>query len=284
MSNDPKLTIAGDNDLASDTARHAISSGLADPVYLWRTIEDPLVTQAPVVVLADHAERKQFARTAIDSGTSVVSLPFADPDEQTAQAVLDGKLRIMSSFHGLPTIARLFADCRSRAYGRRYGVYAAHRLPRNYTDRLNESVADLGTLVTSLIDSPLGRVSAIATPFGWFILARFDDETIATIEVSALLPEADEPNGELIVEVTGSEAVLRAEPERQSVITNGNDGFQRQRWYADPPEFLLSSALAIVNRDVGDASISALRLVQYMREAAASDNAIAVSPEPDQAG
>jgi hypothetical protein len=266
MSNEPELTIAGNNDLSSDTARHAISSGLADPVYLWRSTEDPLVTQAPVLVLADKDDRQGFARAAIDAGASVISLPILEPDEHVEKSVLDGSLRLMSSLHGLPTIARLIADCQSGAYGRRYGVYAAHRLPRNSSDQLSESIADLGTLVTSLVDSPLNRVSTTEAPFGWFVLARFADDTIATIEVSAVLPEVHEPNGELLVEVTGSEAVLRAEPERQSVIVNGNAGYQRMPWYAGPEETLLNHALRLLQqRDLG-AQRSALDLLAAIND------------------
>jgi hypothetical protein len=282
MGSEPKLIIAGDNDLASDSARYAISSGQADPVYLWRSMSDPIVAATPVVVLADPAERAEFARTAIDAGLSAVSLPIAEPDERIEQAVLDGKLTFISSLNGLPTIARLVADNQAGVFGRRYGVYAAHRLPRNFVDQLDETLADLTVLVASMIDSPLKQLSATMTPFGRFVLARFDDETIATIEVSAVLPPADEPNGELLVEVTGSDAVLRAEPERQSILINSSGRVSRQAWYAEPSEFLLSTALASVNGSPSDASTSALRLSQHLREASASEHSITVSSVDDQ--
>jgi hypothetical protein len=283
VSNEPNLVIAGDNDLASDTARHAISSGLADPVYLWRSIDDPLVSQAPVVILSDRSERAGFARAALDAGSRIVSLPISDLDGQLESAVQDGRLRFASRLHGLPTMARLTDDCLSGFSGRRYGVFAAHRLPANFAGELEEALTDLLVFVASLIDSSLVRVSATTSALGrqetagWFIIARFADDTIATIEVSAVLPESDQPDGELLVEVTGSDVVLRAEPERQSVVVNGGDGLQKSPWYAEPPEFLLSRALAITQDERVEPHVSAMRLLQWRVDAVTSDRAISAT-------
>lgn len=282
MSSEPKLTIAGDNDLASDAARHAISSGLADPVYLWRTIDDPIVGAAAVVILADVPERAGFARSALNAGLPVVSLPIDQPDEQIAQAVFDGGLRFLSSLHGLPTMARLASDCSAGLYGRRYGVFAAHRLPRNAADLVPACLCDLVVYVCSLVESPMVRLSATASTLGgkttaaWFLLVRFADDTIATIEVGALLPDADESTGELLVEVTGSEAVLRAEPERQAVITVGSDGLQRQSWYAEPSEWILTHAVKLLESSSAPQQRSLSNIWTLLHEAARSIEAVEV--------
>ena len=284
MSNEPNLVIAGDNDLASETARHAISAGMADPVYLWRTTDDPLVSQAPVVILADPPERLGFARMALDAGNQVVSLPITDADQQIDDAVTAGRCSLVSRLHGLPTMSRLAADCRSGSYGRRYGVFAAHRIPVNFASELEDALFNLLVYVASLIDSPLVRVSATTSELGgqttaaWFIIARFADDTIATIEVTAVLPESDQPNGELVVEVTGSDAVLRAEPERQSVMVNGSNGLRKFPWYAEPPEFLLAQALTMLQDKRVESHVSAMRLLQRSGDAAVSDQAVSTLP------
>lgn len=283
MSNEPQLVIAGNNDLASETARHAISSGQADPVYLWRSTQYPLVSRSPVVILSDLEERSDFAHAALEAGSHVVSLPITEADPEFEQAIAEGRLKLMSRHHGLPTMARLAGDCRAGLFGRRYGVFAAHRLPVNFADELEDAVSDLIVYVASLIDSPLVRVSATSSnlggqePAGSFIIARFADDTIATIEVSAILPGSDQPNGELFVEVTGSDAVLRAEPERQSVVVNDGNGLRKFPWYAEPPEFLLSQALSIAREGQVESQFSAMQLLQRRDEAATSDRAVSVS-------
>lgn len=278
MSAEPTLTIAGNNDLATDAARHAMSAGFGDPVYLWRSTRDPIVGLAPVVILAEKSERAELAFSAIEAGAPVVSLPIPDLDERLAGAIVDGRLKLMSRLHSLPAMARLWADCRAGRYGRLYGVYAAHRLPRNYSSDLDSSVSDLIVYITSLIDSPLERIQVTKADHGdvaaWFILARFADQTIATLEVGALLPDADEPNGELLVEVTGSDAVLRAEPERQSVVVNGPGGVQMQAWYAEPSGPLLQHASQLMQDSDLVKQTASLNLLTSLSNAALSEEAV----------
>lgn len=282
MSNQPALTIAGDNDLSTNAARHAIAAVPDDPVYLWRSIADPVVSKAPVVVLADVAERAGFAQAALDAGIPAVSLPIKDPDVDLKQAIADGRLRLMSRLHGLPTLARLQQDAMNGTVGRRYGVFASHRIPVNFADELDDVVDDLVTYCCSLIDAPLSRVSVttsdLGTPetAGWFILARFADETIATIEVAAVLPEADEPAGELLIEVTGSDAVLRAAPEQQGVLIRGAEGVSRSNWYAEPSDFLLQRATQLRDLETNTTSLSAMKLMQKRFEAATANQAVEV--------
>ncbi len=285
MSNEPTLTIAGNNDLASETARHAIASGVADPVYLWKSIDAPLVSAAPALILADADERAGFARAALGAGIPVVSLPIDNPDDAIVQAMLDGRLRLMSRLHGLPALDRLYTDCEAELYGRRYGVFAAHRLPRNAVQDLEPALCDLVVYVASLIDSPLVRLSATTSNLdtsstaAWFLLARFADDTIATIEVGAMLPEADDAGGELLVEVTGSDAVLRAEPERQSILVNRSGGHEWMAWYAAAPEFLLRRAVSLLKLPDPSCSRSALHFMQRRVEAAKADRSLPVSPD-----
>jgi hypothetical protein len=280
VSHESTLTIAGDNDLASESARHAISAGLGDPVYLWRSIQDPLVSAAQVVILADAEERAGFAATALEAGLKVISLPIRDLDDDLTAAIRDGRLQFMSRLHGLPTLARLQHDARPPALGRRYGVFAAHRLPATFADDLDDTVDDLVTYCCSLIDAPLTRISATAADLGtpstagWFVLARFADDTIATIEVSAVLPDAGDPNGELTVEVTGSDSVLRAVPEQQSVVINGSQGFQRSAWYADPSAFLLQRATQLLEHKDTVGAMSAALLIQRRLEASRMEQAL----------
>lgn len=275
----PQLTIAGNNDLASEVARYALASGVANPVYLWRDIRDPLPARTPMIVLAEPDERAGFARAAVESGVIAVSLPLPDPDAELTRAIEAGTLRQLSPLHGLPALDRLHRDARERREGRRYGIYAAHRLPRNHAGRADAALNDLVSFVAALGDGRVEHVRATSADLGesttgWFVLARFVSGTIATIEVSPVLPDADEPHGEVLIEVTGSEVVLRAEPERQSVEVRASTGVRSYPWYAGPEPSLTGAAMDLLEHGSLDDQMAILDLTRSIEPAAQSDGIV----------
>lgn len=279
MTATPQLTIAGNNDLAAEMSRHALASGTADPVYLWRDARDPLPAPTPVIVLSEMGERASFGRAAIEAGLTVVTLPIPDPEEDLERAVESGQLRQISRLHGVPALSRLHRDARDRQDGRRYGIYAAHRLPANNYQAVPEALREVVAFVATLGDGTLEHVRATTASFGhgtdgWFVLAQFANGTIATLEVSAVLPESDSPHGELLVEVTGSAGVLRAEPERQSVVGQGTNGVIRHPWYADPHGPLLERAMDLVEDDSREGQVAGMKLMRAVGAAAESDGLV----------
>lgn len=109
--------------------------------------------------------------------------------------------------------------------GRLYGCFTSFRVARgvagdHVTMRalLPAIAVTLDLLPSPIVRAHARRASLFAANDAWFVTLRCADETIATIEALAVLDPADGLSRDLLVEVTASERVLRAEPMRQSVV------------------------------------------------------------------
>ena len=107
--------------------------------------------------------------------------------------------------------------------GRRYGCFASFRLPRSERAEqvMFEALAPVvGTALDLLDTAPrriwAARMSLLRPDDAWFATLTLVDETIVTLEALAVTDPAQGP--ELLIEVTGSHRVLRAEPLRQAVV------------------------------------------------------------------
>jgi hypothetical protein len=104
-----------------------------------------------------------------------------------------------------------------------YGCFTSFRIPRGATPEelmlgalLPAVSVTLDLLPKRVIRVFAQRSSLFADGDAWFVTLKLEDETIVSIEAMA---SNDEPTGrELLVEVTASERVLRAEPMKQSVV------------------------------------------------------------------
>jgi predicted dehydrogenase len=98
------------------------------------------------------------------------------------------------------------------------------------------AVATTLDLLAGDITRVWGRhASLFATQDAWFVTLRFADETIASIEALSATEPAQ--GRELLVEVTGSERVLRAEPLRQAVVVERlGSAPAHQPWWEDVAE------------------------------------------------
>ena len=105
--------------------------------------------------------------------------------------------------------------------GRIYGCYASMRIPRgsNEEQLLAGAVGPILAVCRDLLPAPVARAWATrASLFGendaWFITLRLADDVIVTIEA---LASAGASAREILIEITGSERVIRAEPTAQGI-------------------------------------------------------------------
>jgi predicted dehydrogenase len=129
--------------------------------------------------------------------------------------------------------------------GKIYGCFGSFRLPRGSSAEVVELSALLPIVAVALdlLPQPVTsafakRASLFAGNDAWFVTLRLADETIVSLE--ALASSEPATGRELLIEVTGSDRVLRAEPFRQSVFIEPLDAAPvAQSWWEDPMERFL---------------------------------------------
>jgi hypothetical protein len=103
-----------------------------------------------------------------------------------------------------------------------YSCFGSIRLQRGSSrdDVLQEALTPLLAYVLALFEQPIERIwarrgSIEGAEDAWFVTLRLADEVIVTLEALASADPATGP--ELLVEIIGSERVMRCEPTRQAV-------------------------------------------------------------------
>lgn len=137
--------------------------------------------------------------------------------------------------------------------GRVYGCYASMRVPRGSSAEalVAGAVGPVLAVCRDLLPAPVVRVWATRSSlFGeddaWFITLRLVDDVIVTIEAIA---SAGASARELLVEITGSDRVLRAEPTTQGIRVEPLGGeVMVWPWWED----LAERFLALVDRRAAD--------------------------------
>lgn len=127
-----------------------------------------------------------------------------------------------AAFEAIEEMTRVL---RAGEAGRLYGCFTSVRIARG-ASRDDVSYAALLPAIAVTLDLLTGvvervhatRMSLLGDDDAWFVTLRLADDTIATIEAMAVLDPVGGLPRELLVEVTASERVLRAEPTRQSVV------------------------------------------------------------------
>jgi hypothetical protein len=131
--------------------------------------------------------------------------------------------------------------------GRVYGCFTSFRVNRGQDSEAVAFNALLPALAVTfdLVPGQVSRVHAtraslLADDDAWYVVIRLADATILTIEAMAVLDPAEGINRDILVEVTASERVLRAEPKRQAVLveTLGAAG-RLHPWWEDLNERFL---------------------------------------------
>ena len=138
---------------------------------------------------------------------------------------------------------------RAGEVGQIYGCFGSYRLPRDTSVALLTHDALLPLLATTLhlLDRDVIRVwaqraSLLQPNDAWFVTAALADETLVTLEALIVTDIAAGP--ELLIEVTGADRVLRAEPLRQAVIVERTGGAPAvYPWWEDVAERYLAAVI-----------------------------------------
>lgn len=161
--------------------------------------------------------------------------------------------RVVPLYAAFEAVEEIAKELNAGSVGRIYGCYASLRVPRGVSgeDLISNALIPAVALVLDLLPGQPERVWArcatlMTSDDAWFVTIRFDDEVIATIEAMATIDTT--PDRELLVELTGSERVLRAEPTRQAVVVERlGDASVTAPWWEDLGERYLQ----LLTRRVG---------------------------------
>ena len=131
--------------------------------------------------------------------------------------------------------------------GRVYGCFTSFRIARGHDGEAVAHNALLPALAVTLhlLPGPITRVHAtraslLAGDDAWFVTLRLADETIVTIEALAVLDPDGGLGRDMLIEVTCSDRVLRAEPQRQAVVVESLGTAARLHpWWEDLNERFL---------------------------------------------
>jgi hypothetical protein len=207
MSRQPEWNIPGDNPLAGWLRQAARVVPAAAPVTI--------ATQA------EHVTPDAFVLGPVALQQGERLLPF------------------YAAFEAVEEVKRALD---AGAAGRIYGLFGSFRVERGMgAEALTSSaLLPIVALALDLLPGEVTRVwaqraSLFAADDAWFVTLRLADETIVTLE--ALASNAPGSGRELLVELTGSDLVLRAEPMRQSVVVEPLDRpASVHPWWEDLPE------------------------------------------------
>lgn len=178
-------------------------------------------------------------------------------------AVLESQTEnVVPYYSAFEAIEFLREEVVSGRAGRIYGCFTHFRVPRDTATDALPLVALLPAMAVALDCVPgeirrvwATRASLFAENDAWFVTIRLEDDTLLTVEAAAMGP-ADSPR-DLLVEVTASERVLRAEPTRQAIVIEPVDGPTRSEpWWEDLAErylHLVTKRSATAGRNPGTA-------------------------------
>ncbi len=204
-----------------------------------------------IIGSGDLAEQLTKSARYIDipSGRTVSTTPDDVPNGAiaTGAALLSAQARsAVSPLYGFRVLEVAAGTVRDGDAGKIYGFFGSYRLERGATaDELrDQALVPLLAYALDIFQSSVERVmvrraSLLASDDAWFVTLRLADETLLTLEVMAVRPSGAGP--QILVEITGSEQVLRLEPTRQSVVVERTDAPSRALpWWEDEAERLLA--------------------------------------------
>jgi predicted dehydrogenase len=178
-----------------------------------------------------------------------------------------------------PVFAPIVREVHSGALGQRLAAYASGRTKRHTGDSLVEIGAPLIDFLIQTLGDDIESVMATNERVGgndldaWFLTLRFSDGLVATVDLGNFLPATYPEDLELRLEISGTDAVIIAEPENVAVTVIGANGTTQDnsytRSYHDDFRQFASDIASDVQRPV-------MRVIDAARRSAASDSVVAV--------
>ena len=206
-----------------------------------------------------------------------------DPDDAPSGAIATGAALLapgarsaLSPLYGFRVLEEAARAVQAGEAGKIYGLFGSYRLERGTSPDALRDAALVPLLAYALevfhstVDRVMARRASLLAPDdAWFVTLRLADETLLTLEAMATRSPGAGP--QVLVEITGSDQVLRAEPTRQAVILEPLDGPARALpWWEDEAERLLQ---VIANRPPEVRSAERLREVWSAVEQSVSSGA-----------
>lgn len=229
------------------------------------------------------SERATVAALALAAGCRLATPPLPAGDERARRVLASGSVVQVSPLLGYAPLREVAERVRRGELGRRYGLFALHHVPRSAAAAVDGALADLLHYALEALESPVvGVYARRSVLFGdqadaWHAILRLADETLVTLEVGACLPAGWPEPERLLVEATGSGAVLRAEPTRQVVVASDRSGFTRAvPWGPDLAAGYLEAALARLEQPDPPRELRYLEVLSALWVAAAEHRAVPV--------
>lgn len=275
MSAEVSIAVVGSGALAESVAQSIHRSteyelaGLAEPAV-------PLPAGAGLVLsIADPGDRLAVVEQANAATLPIVTLPLPDGGARAEAAARGGRVTQVSPLLGFAALGHLQREVASGTLGRRYGLFAAHRVRQGTADVFDAVGLPLLCYASAVLgEAPVSAQVTRAALFGaepdsWFAILRCADGTLATVEFAASLPRSAPAEQQILVEATGSDAVLRGEPTRQAVTISGQEGVTHQRgWWAEQAPLFVTAAVEAAGTPNPEREVGLLRLIRAVRAAA----------------
>lgn len=196
--------------------------------------------------------------THLRSATSYVEPPGSTTIVTNAETVPEGAIAteramlienagvIIPHLLGFRVVEEVARAVQAGDVGQVYGCYGSFRVPRGSEPHEVEieALLPLLALVLEIIDGDISsawarRASLLEEGDAWFVTLNVGP-VIVTLEAMATADRPPHNSSELLIEVTGSDKVLRAEPMKQAVTIAPFDAPARAHgWWEDTGERFL---------------------------------------------
>lgn len=191
---------------------------------------------------------------------------------------------IVPHLAGFRVVDELIRSVHNDEVGLIYGCYGSMRVPRGTSPDEVAHDALLPLLATALeivsddvTDVWARRASLLAEGDAWFVTIHLGS-VIMTLEALATTDDAASDSFELLLEVTGSEQVIRAEPFRQAVTVAPFNGPARSHgWLEDAGERLLHRILDLDDRPMQGSAQRLQTVWEAVHTSAATGQPVALS-------